>query len=135
MSMPAGLQLATDIPLDLMTSTKKPPKENYVAKLATILMPAQASTPVYAKKKTFKGKSTIFFKANDYYGVMKDKCRLTLVGKFSARRPKLEKIQTDFKAQFSVIGMDDEKEPMESKSDDKNAKSLIHAFSSHQQIP
>ncbi|MCE5166418.1 hypothetical protein HAX54_019152, partial [Datura stramonium] len=90
MSMPTGLELATGIPLDLMTATKKPPKENYIAKLATILMPAQASTPVYTKTKTFKGKSTIFFKANDYYGVMKDKCRLTLVGKFFARRPKLE---------------------------------------------
>ncbi|MCD7469233.1 hypothetical protein HAX54_008097 [Datura stramonium] len=100
MSTSAGLQPSPD----LTTTTTNPPRENYVAKLATAPKPAQASSPVYAKKITFKGKPSIFFKASDYYRVMKDKCRFTLIGKFSMGRPKLENIRIDFKAQFPVIG-------------------------------
>lgn len=42
---------------------------------------------VTARVTTHNGVPAVIFKASDYYGIMADECKLTLVGKFMRTRP------------------------------------------------
>lgn len=46
----------------------------------------------------------VIFKASDYYGVMAEECRLTIVGKFIRTRPQIEKNRSAFAEKIPVKG-------------------------------
>ncbi|KAF3619517.1 hypothetical protein FXO38_32888, partial [Capsicum annuum] len=46
--------------------------------------------PVIAKHTTHNEKPAVIVNAFDYYGVMTDECKLTLVGKFTMGRPRIK---------------------------------------------
>lgn len=59
---------------------------------------------VKARYSTHNGMPTVIFKASDYYGVMAEECRLTIVGKFLRTRPQLEKIRSKSAEKITVKG-------------------------------
>lgn len=46
----------------------------------------------------------VIFKADDYYGIMADECRWTMVGKFTYGRPRIESIRSKFLEQIPLKG-------------------------------
>ncbi|XP_009610625.1 uncharacterized protein [Nicotiana tomentosiformis] len=46
----------------------------------------------------------VLFKASDYYGIMADECRLTIVGKFLKPRPQIDRIRSKFKELIFIKG-------------------------------
>ncbi|OIT21147.1 hypothetical protein A4A49_41328 [Nicotiana attenuata] len=46
----------------------------------------------------------VLFKATDYYGVMAEECKLTIVGRFLKPRPQIDKIRSKFKELISIKG-------------------------------
>lgn len=46
----------------------------------------------------------MIFKANDYYGVIAEECKQTLVGKFLRMRPQIEKIRSKFAEKVTIRG-------------------------------
>lgn len=48
---------------------------------------------------------TIIFKAKDYYGVLAEECKLTIVGKFLKHRPKIEVIRVVFMEWVAIKGL------------------------------
>ncbi|XP_009614260.1 uncharacterized protein [Nicotiana tomentosiformis] len=46
----------------------------------------------------------VIFKASDYYGIMAEECRLTIVGKFLRTRPQIERIRSKFAEKVIVKG-------------------------------
>ncbi|OIT37532.1 hypothetical protein A4A49_08200 [Nicotiana attenuata] len=59
---------------------------------------------VVATHTTYNGMPTILFKASDYYGVMAEECKLTIVGRFLKPRPQIDKIRSKFKELISIKG-------------------------------
>lgn len=57
-----------------------------------------------AKHTTHNGKPAVIFKATDYYGVMAEECKLTLVEKFTMGRPRIELIRSKFLEQTPLKG-------------------------------
>ncbi|KAF3649915.1 hypothetical protein FXO38_17423 [Capsicum annuum] len=60
--------------------------------------------PVIAKHTTHNKKPAVIFNASDYYGVMTDECKLTLVGKFTIGRPIIETIRSKLLEQTPLKG-------------------------------
>ncbi|OIT32401.1 hypothetical protein A4A49_08259 [Nicotiana attenuata] len=48
--------------------------------------------------------ATVIFKAKDYYGIMAEECKLTIVGRFLKPRPQIERIRSSFRELFSIKG-------------------------------
>lgn len=69
-----------------------------------VLPSAKDGYEVKARISTHNGVLVVIFKSKDYYGVMTQHCRLTLVGKFLKTRPKIEKIPSDFVEKVSIKG-------------------------------
>nr|XP_009758915.1 PREDICTED: uncharacterized protein LOC104211540 isoform X1 [Nicotiana sylvestris] len=59
---------------------------------------------VKARITIHNGMPAVIFKAKDYYGVMAEECKLTVVGKFLRTRPKIEVIRAVFMENFSLKG-------------------------------
>lgn len=57
-----------------------------------------------AKHMRHKNKPAVIFKATDYYGVMAEECKLTLVGKFPTERSRIEIIRSKFLEQTPLKG-------------------------------
>ncbi|KAH0727708.1 hypothetical protein KY290_003412 [Solanum tuberosum] len=62
------------------------------------------SSSVLARHTMHNGKPAIIFKALDYYGVMAQDCKWTLVGKFTMGRPRIEAIISKFLEQQPLVG-------------------------------
>lgn len=62
------------------------------------------SLDVKARYSIRNGIPAIIFKASDYYGVMAEECRYTIVGKFLRTRPQIEKIRSKFAKTVSIRG-------------------------------
>lgn len=82
---------------------------------STITAPATCSThpstsirhereKVQARHSTHNGMPAVIFKASEYYGVMADECRYTIVGRFSKTRPQIDKIRSQFKEKVKIKG-------------------------------
>lgn len=52
---------------------------------------------VKARHTTHNGIPTVIFKASDYYGIMAESCRFTIVGRFLRPRPQINIIRSRFK--------------------------------------
>ncbi|OIT38192.1 hypothetical protein A4A49_16410 [Nicotiana attenuata] len=59
---------------------------------------------VVARQTTHNGRPAVIFKSSDYYGVMAENCKWTLVGKFTMGRPKIEIIRAKFIEQIPLKG-------------------------------
>ncbi|OIT29282.1 hypothetical protein A4A49_35251 [Nicotiana attenuata] len=59
---------------------------------------------VIATHTTQNGMPAVLFKATDYYGVMAEECKLTIVGRFLKPRPQIDKIRSKFKELISIKG-------------------------------
>ncbi|OIT27310.1 hypothetical protein A4A49_35878 [Nicotiana attenuata] len=59
---------------------------------------------VVATHTTYNGVPAVLFKASDYYGVMAEECKLTIVGRFLKPRPQIDKIRSKFKELISIKG-------------------------------
>ncbi|OIT26457.1 PREDICTED: myb-like protein I [Nicotiana attenuata] len=59
---------------------------------------------VIARHTTHNGMPAMIFKSKDYYGIMAEECRLTIVGRFLKPRPQIEKIRSTFRERFPVKG-------------------------------
>ncbi|OIT04497.1 hypothetical protein A4A49_17550 [Nicotiana attenuata] len=46
----------------------------------------------------------VIFKAKDYYGIMAEECKRTIVGRFLKPRPQIDRIRSSFREQFSMKG-------------------------------
>ncbi|XP_075090374.1 uncharacterized protein LOC142171541 [Nicotiana tabacum] len=57
---------------------------------------------VVARRTTHNGMPAVIFKAQDYYGVMANECKFTIVGRFLKIRPQIEKIRSCFKERIPV---------------------------------
>lgn len=69
--------------------------------------PKTISKPSYlviARQTTHNDMPAVIFKAEDYYGVMADECKWTLVGKFTYGRPRIEVIRSNFLEQIPLKG-------------------------------
>ncbi|MCD9558494.1 hypothetical protein HAX54_015881 [Datura stramonium] len=64
----------------------------------------QAGTEVKVRYSTHNGVPAVIFKANNYYGVMAEECKHTLVGKFLRSRPQIEKIRSKFAEKITIRG-------------------------------
>jgi len=51
----------------------------------------QEREKVQARHSVHDGMPVVIFKASEYYGVMADECRYTIVGRFSKTRPQIDK--------------------------------------------
>lgn len=58
---------------------------------------------VIARRATHNGMFAVIFKTKDYYGIMADECRLTIVGRFLKPKPQIERIRATFREKFLVI--------------------------------
>ncbi|XP_019232594.1 PREDICTED: uncharacterized protein LOC109213268 [Nicotiana attenuata] len=98
------LQDAPIQPLDGNTG-----KISYATRV-TMAPPTSASSTrrgceaVTARKTTHNEIPAIIFKAKDYYGVMAEECRRTIVGRFIKIRPQIEKIRSRFAEKFTLKG-------------------------------
>lgn len=106
-----ALRTKTPAPSNGITTPTEgnPSKPNYASKIshATGSNSATAHHPresVVAKQTTHNGIPAVIFKSDDYYGIMADECRLTIVGRFSKPRPQIEKIRSKFKELFPIKG-------------------------------
>ncbi|OIT39392.1 hypothetical protein A4A49_30737 [Nicotiana attenuata] len=98
------LQEAPIQPLDGNTG-----KISYATRVTTAPPTSASSThrgceAVTARKTTHNGIPAIIFKAKDYYGVMAEECRRTIVGRFIKIRPQIEKIRSRFTEKFALKG-------------------------------
>lgn len=59
---------------------------------------------VIARQSTHNGMPAIIFKALDYYGIMAEECRYTLVGRFLRARPQIDKIRSQFREKIAIKG-------------------------------
>ncbi|KAK6777563.1 hypothetical protein RDI58_024281 [Solanum bulbocastanum] len=59
---------------------------------------------VFAKITTHNGIPAVIFKATDYYGIMADECKFTIVGSFLKTRPQIDRISSSFKELFAIRG-------------------------------
>ncbi|KAK4723877.1 hypothetical protein R3W88_026656 [Solanum pinnatisectum] len=59
---------------------------------------------VIAKITTHNGIPAVIFKATDYYGIMADECKFTIVGRFLKTRPQIDRISSSFKELFAIRG-------------------------------
>lgn len=86
----------------------KPSYANTIAGIAsTSTAPAPARHPrksVVARQTTHNGMPTVIFKAKDYYGIMDEECKRTIVGRFLKPRPQIDRIRSRFRKQFSLKG-------------------------------
>ncbi|OIT35441.1 hypothetical protein A4A49_63769, partial [Nicotiana attenuata] len=96
-------------------STANQPTELSDTKLSyatKIISTSNAPTPpnrhgrdsVIATHTTHNGMPTVLFKETDYYGVMAEECKLTIVGRFLKLRPQINKIRSKFKELISIKG-------------------------------
>lgn len=70
--------------------------------ITTIRHPRES---VIARHTTHNGMPAVIFKAKDYYGIMAEECKLTIVGRFLKPRPQIKKkIRSTFKECFPVKG-------------------------------
>lgn len=61
---------------------------------------------VIAKITSHNGIPTVIFNATDYYRIMADECKFTIVGRFLMRRPQIDQIWSSFKELFAIRGSD-----------------------------
>lgn len=88
------------------TIARKPSYANSISN------PSSSNTPsnrherekVTARQTTHNGMPAIIFKAKDYYGVMAEDCKYTLVGRFLKSRPQIDRIRSRFKELISLKG-------------------------------
>ncbi|OIT06812.1 hypothetical protein A4A49_12148 [Nicotiana attenuata] len=59
---------------------------------------------VIATHTTHNGMPAVLFKATDYYGVMDEECKLTIVGRLLKPRPQIDKIRAKYKELISIKG-------------------------------
>lgn len=59
---------------------------------------------VIAKITSHNGIPTVIFNATDYYRIMADECKFTIVGRFLMRRPQIDQIWSSFKELFAIRG-------------------------------
>lgn len=59
---------------------------------------------VKARYSTHNGMPAFIVKTSDYYGVMAEECRLTIMGKFLRTQPQIEKIRSKFAEKITVKG-------------------------------
>ncbi|OIT38822.1 cytosolic sulfotransferase 12 [Nicotiana attenuata] len=64
----------------------------------------QEQEAVIARRTTHNGMPAVIFKAKDYYGVMADECKRTLVGRFLKIRPQIDKFRAQFSEKFALEG-------------------------------
>ncbi|OIS96493.1 hypothetical protein A4A49_52282 [Nicotiana attenuata] len=57
----------------------------------------QDKEKVIARHMTHSGMPVVIFKAKDYYGIMADSCKYTIVGRFLRPRPQIDRIRSRFK--------------------------------------
>ncbi|KAH0670547.1 hypothetical protein KY290_025961 [Solanum tuberosum] len=84
-------------------------KTSYATKVLTIATPATTNFKhprelVIAKHATHNGVPTVIFKSKDYYGVMAEECKLTIVRRFLKPHFQIEKIRSVFKELFPIKG-------------------------------
>ncbi|WMV30446.1 hypothetical protein MTR67_023831 [Solanum verrucosum] len=71
---------------------------------STTIPSAQKREKVMARQTTHNGVPTVIFKAADYYGIMEQDCRRTIVGIFLKPRPQIDKIRSKFKELVALKG-------------------------------
>ncbi|OIS98660.1 hypothetical protein A4A49_02340 [Nicotiana attenuata] len=86
-----------------------PSTSNYAVALKppTILSPCAnryGNPEVKARFSIHNGMPAVIFRTSDYYGVMAEEWRLTIVGKFLRTRPQMEKIRSKFVEKITVKG-------------------------------
>ncbi|OIT34715.1 hypothetical protein A4A49_14012 [Nicotiana attenuata] len=59
---------------------------------------------VVATHTTHNGMLVVLFKASDYYGIMAEECKLTIVGRFLKPRSQIDRIRSKFKELVSIKG-------------------------------
>lgn len=64
----------------------------------------QEREQVLARHTTHNGMPVVIFKAKDYYGVMAEDCKYTLVGRFFKSKPQIDKIRSRFKELITITG-------------------------------
>ncbi|OIS98687.1 hypothetical protein A4A49_00379 [Nicotiana attenuata] len=75
-----------------------------VAKQAPESSKQQTRESVIATHTTHNGMSAVLFKAADYYGIMDEECRLTIVDRFLKPRPQIDRIRSKFKELITIKG-------------------------------
>ncbi|OIT26491.1 hypothetical protein A4A49_24679 [Nicotiana attenuata] len=85
------------------------PKLSYANSVAGIAGTSMAVTrhpreSVVARQTTHNGMLEVIFKAKDYYGIMAEECKHTIVGRFLKPRPEIDRIRSRFREQFSLKG-------------------------------
>lgn len=93
-SPPVGTPARAEIAKNLLTKQshqrrRNPKKVDYIIALQENPSTSKAAlqSSVIARHTMHNGMLAIIFKGEDYYGVMADECKLTLVGKFTYGRP------------------------------------------------
>lgn len=64
----------------------------------------QEKEKVIARHTTHNGMPAVIFRASDYYGIMADSCKFTIVGRFLRPRPQIDRIKSRFKEIISLKG-------------------------------
>ncbi|XP_060183937.1 uncharacterized protein LOC132613748 [Lycium barbarum] len=87
-------------------------KDNYAKVIQTNSTPIPnkkyGNSNVKALYANHDGKTAVIFETREFYGVMEDECKLTLVGKFIKTRPQIDKISEKITVQGKVqIGVFD----------------------------
>lgn len=85
------------------------PKSTYANTITGIASPSTAHAhhpreSVIARHTTHNGMPAVIFKAKDYYGIMAEECKRTIVGRFLKPRPQIDRIRSSFREQFSMKG-------------------------------
>ncbi|XP_059310041.1 uncharacterized protein LOC132061203 [Lycium ferocissimum] len=66
--------------------------------------PTKSKESVVGRHTTHNGKVAVIFKSKDYYGVLVEDCRRTIVEKFPKPRPQIDKIRAKFKELITIKG-------------------------------
>ncbi|OIT40106.1 hypothetical protein A4A49_19696, partial [Nicotiana attenuata] len=64
----------------------------------------QTRESVIATHTTHNGMPAVLFKAANYYGIMAEACRLTIVGRFLKPRPQIDRLRSKFKELITIKG-------------------------------
>ncbi|XP_060203078.1 uncharacterized protein LOC132631524 [Lycium barbarum] len=64
----------------------------------------QLKESVTAMHTTHNGAPAVMFTASEYYGIMANECRLTMVGRFLKPRPQIDKLRSKFKELIKTKG-------------------------------
>ncbi|XP_009764067.1 uncharacterized protein [Nicotiana sylvestris] len=107
-SQPTSITQPKDPPTEIRPPVVLPPDPKISFSTALIGTTSTCNTintsTVVARQTTHNRKPVVIFKASDYYGVMAENCKWTLVRKFTMGRPKIETIRAKFIEQIPLKG-------------------------------